>query len=77
MKSAFYYLCLAFLMVGCTKSTLNKTDYQVPAPEDVVMYQVNPRNYASREAFQAITLHLDSIKQLGANVVWFMPIYEI
>ena len=51
MKSAFYYLCLAFLMVGCTKSTLNKTDYQVPAPEDVVMYQVNPRNYASREAF--------------------------
>ena len=77
MKKVFTYLCLAFLMVGCTKSTLNKTDYQVPAPEDVVMYQVNPRNYASREAFQAITLHLDSIKQLGANVVWFMPIYEI
>ena len=77
MKKNFVYLCLAFLMTACTESSLNKADYQVPAPEDVVMYQVNPRNYASREAFQAVTLHLDSIKQLGANVVWFMPIYEI
>ena len=51
--------------------------YQVPAPEDVVMYQVNPRVFAPEKSFNAVAQHLDSIKALGTNVVWFMPIYPV
>ncbi len=40
------------------------------------MYQVNPRVFAQSECFKAVEQHLDSIKALGANVVWFMPICE-
>ena len=45
-----------------------------PHPQDVVMYQVNPRNFAPSASFRAVGEHLDSIAELGANVVWFMPI---
>ena len=48
-----------------------------PHPQDVVMYQVNPRNFAPSASFRAVGEHLDSIAELGANVVWFMPIFEI
>ena len=53
------------------------SSYEVPAPSDVVMYQVNPRVFAASESFKAVDSHLDSIKALGTNVVWFMPVCEI
>lgn len=51
--------------------------YTVPAPEDVMMYQVNPRVFAAESSFNAVAQQLDSIRALGANVVWFMPVYEV
>ena len=54
-----------------------ETGHKVPAPEDVVMYQVNPRVFAPEKSFNAVAQHLDSIKALGTNVVWFMPIYPV
>ena len=51
--------------------------YEVPAPEDVMMYQVNPRVFAPEKSFNAVARHLDSIKALGTNVVWFMPVYPV
>lgn len=49
----------------------------IPAPADVVMYQVNPRNFAPENSFKAVSERLDAIRDLGTNVVWFMPICEI
>ena len=66
---------MALLVVACTAPA--QVDLKVPAPEDVVMYQVNPRNFAPENSFNAVVSHLDSIKTMGANVLWFMPIYEI
>lgn len=54
-----------------------KPTYTVPAPEDVMMYQVNPRVFAAESSFNAVAQQLDSIHALGANVVWFMPVYEV
>lgn len=75
MKSKLTILAaaLALLCAGCT----NKPTYEVPAPQDVAMYQVNPRVFAPKDSFLAVAEQLDSIKNLGINVVWFMPIYEI
>lgn len=66
----------ALLFSSCT-ATQTSAYQGVPAPEDVVMYQVNPRNYAPEDSFNAFRAHLGDVKELGANVVWFMPICEI
>ena len=71
-----YILTLAALLpiaISCCRTP----EYTVPAPKDVMMYQVNPRVFAESSSFNAVALQLDSIRQIGANVVWFMPIYEV
>lgn len=68
----------AVLAASCCNSSCTCEDgYEVPAPEDVVMYQVNPRVFAPEKSFNAVAEHIDSIKTLGTNVVWFMPIYPV
>ena len=64
-------ILVALATLSCTRS------YTLPAVEDVVMYQVNPRNYAPQDSFKEISRHLDEIEDLGVNVIWFMPICEI
>ncbi len=49
---------------------------QVPEPGRVVMYEVNPRVFSPGKTLNGITNRLDSIKALGVNVVWLMPIYQ-
>ena len=51
--------------------------FVVPEVADVVMYQVNPRVFAPENSFQAIINRLDSIQDLGVNMLWIMPIYPI
>lgn len=49
----------------------------VPDREDAVMYQVNIRAFSAGGNFAGVTARLDSIKALGANVVYLMPIYPV
>jgi cyclomaltodextrinase len=49
----------------------------VPDPQDAVIYQVNMRAFSNGGKFAGVTARLDSIKNLGANVVYLMPIYPI
>ena len=51
--------------------------FVVPEIADIVMYQVNPRVFAPSNSFQAIIARLDSIEDLGVNMMWIMPIYPI
>jgi glycosidase len=51
--------------------------YTVPATSDIVLYEVNERAYSSTGNFAGVTLRLDSIKALGVNVIWLMPINPI
>ncbi|WP_321343136.1 alpha-amylase family glycosyl hydrolase [uncultured Draconibacterium sp.] len=50
---------------------------KVPDRRDVTMYQVNMRVFSEEGNFQGVTERLDSIKSLGANVVYLMPIYPV
>ncbi len=63
-------LCVLGSTVGCKKS------FRLPEIDDIVMYQVNPLVFAEEQSFKAVEGYIDSIKQLGANIVWFMPIHE-
>ncbi|MDT8401668.1 MAG: alpha-amylase family glycosyl hydrolase [Bacteroidales bacterium] len=49
----------------------------VPDPRDVTMYQVNIRTFSKEGNFEGVTSRLDSIKALGCNVIYLMPIYPV
>ncbi len=49
----------------------------VPEAKDAVIYQVNPRAFSADASFKGITGRLDSIKALGVNVIYLMPVYPI
>ncbi|HPI05949.1 MAG TPA: alpha-amylase family glycosyl hydrolase, partial [Saprospiraceae bacterium] len=50
---------------------------QVPATSDIVLYEVNLRAFSAAGNLKGVEARLDSIKNLGVNVVWLMPIYPI
>jgi glycosidase len=49
----------------------------VPDPRDAVIYQVNMRSFSSTRNFQGVIARLDSIKSLGVNVIYLMPIFPV
>ncbi|MBG6236862.1 glycosidase [Pedobacter sp. CAN_A7] len=50
---------------------------QVPDPEDAIIYQVNLRAFSEEGTFKGVTARMDSIKALGVNVVYLMPVNPI
>ena len=49
----------------------------VPDARDVTIYQVNMRSFSSTRNFQGVIARLDSIKALGVNVIYLMPIHPV
>ncbi len=45
--------------------------------DDLVLYEVNIRAFSSNGDLSGVTARLDSIKALGVNVIWLMPIYPV
>lgn len=45
--------------------------------QDATIYQVNMRPFSNQGNFQGVIARLDSIKALGANVVYLMPIHPV
>ena len=83
MKKIFLTLLLVVMVIAVAckpkdhKAVPVSDDYIVPEVADVVMYQVNPRVFAASNSFQAILNRIDSIEDLGVNMIWIMPIYPI
>ncbi len=85
-------LTLAFIIIvstncSSTKSTTSsstsilaqygKPFTNVPDRRDVTMYQVNIRTFSKDGNFKGVVARLDSIKALGINVIYLMPIYPV
>src|SRR3978361_2308576 len=49
----------------------------VPDRRDANIYQVNMRAFSAAGNFAGVTARLDSIKALGINVIYLMPIYPV
>ncbi len=49
----------------------------VPNRQDAIIYQVNMRSFSTQGNLQGVMARLDSIKALGINVVYLMPIYPV
>jgi glycosidase len=49
----------------------------VPDRRDVTLYQVNMRAFSTQGNFKGVAERLDSIKALGINVIYLMPVYPV
>ena len=77
---AIFFSCEAATEIEQPDSTYQQwgTPFQgVPDREDVVMYQVNIRSFSQEGNFSGVVRRLDSIQNLGANVIYLMPIYPV
>lgn len=62
-----------------TDDTFYGSPYQ-KLPSDVndwVFYEVNLRAFSADGDLAGVTARLDSIKNLGVNIIWLMPIYPV
>jgi glycosidase len=50
---------------------------KMPDKRDVIVYQVNMRAFSEQGNFKGVIARLDSIKALGINVIYLMPIYPV
>ncbi|MES2649567.1 MAG: alpha-amylase family glycosyl hydrolase [Bacteroidota bacterium] len=86
----FSFLALSFVLFSCSKSNSPVTPVSnndpaqygtpytgIPAKKDAIIYQVNIRAFSSAGNLNGVTARLDSIKALGTNVLYLMPIYPV
>ena len=87
------FLAVLLLGFSCNKETTKPIDdpgtdptayvqygtpfSEVPANEDIIMYEVNLRAFSAAGNLKGVINRLDEIKALGVNVIWLMPIYPI
>lgn len=68
---------LAFGLVGCTQEP-ESTDLVASNPNfNSVIYEVNVRQFTEDGTFKAFAEHLPRLKELGVDILWFMPIHPI
>jgi glycosidase len=81
-------ICITLALFSCKKEKdpiveVGPTGYvqygapyeNVPATEDIIMYEVNLRAFSSAGNLQGVISRLSEIKALGINTIWLMPIY--
>ena len=49
----------------------------VPDRRDAIIYQVNIRSFSTEGNLKGVVKRLDSIKALGVNVIYLMPVYPV
>ena len=79
MKKLLLSLSILALLAACRPAKEAKTTevFELPAVDDIAMYQVNPRVFAPENSLNAVAARIDSIRDLGVNIMWVMPIYPI
>lgn len=82
MKYVTGLLLLSWLFYSCSSQTKQAADdpCRVEHPEwtrSAVIYEVNVRQYTPEGSFEAFERHLPRLRDLGVDILWFMPIHPI
>lgn len=85
MKKLFLYfltiLLAAPFAVSCKKTAKSTFEPKPVVHQDwtrtAVIYEVNVRQYTKEGTFKAFEKYLPQLKDLGVDVLWFMPIHPI
>ena len=81
MKKVFLFFAVFALLISCGNKNKNQEKTATGAHQDwvynAVVYEVNIRQFTSEGTFEAFSQQLPRLKELGVNVLWFMPIQTI
>lgn len=84
MKKMFFVIAFFILLAGCNNnsSSSNSTSMDsVFKPPDWTkqtnIYEVNVRQYTKEGTFNAFTKELPRLREMGVEVLWFMPVTPI
>ncbi len=70
-------LLLTATAFGQHKQSAQPAINHVAWAKSAVIYEVNTRQYTPKGTFKAMQAHLPRLKQLGVDILWFMPIHQI
>ncbi len=80
----YYFIILALLFVLGSCNNIRQRTEKTETDEnplswsnDAVMYEVNVRQFTPEGTFNAFAEHLPRLKELGVEILWFMPIHPI
>ncbi|MBN1926810.1 MAG: alpha-glucosidase C-terminal domain-containing protein [Prolixibacteraceae bacterium] len=81
----FIVILTSMAMASCKSKKVEEDKRANPASEaffpewshDAVIYEVNIRQYTPEGTFKAFQQHLPRLKELGVEILWFMPIHPI
>ncbi|PCJ63739.1 MAG: hypothetical protein COA58_15465 [Bacteroidetes bacterium] len=76
------YLYLALILTACNQVPQETTSVIVDVPpsewvKNATIYEVNVRQYTPEGTFAAFEQRLPKLKELGVDILWFMPIQPI
>lgn len=79
--SNIFYVLFLLVIVSCSPSE-NETveNGYLKAPEwsyDATIYEVNVRQYSDEGTFAAFEKEIPRLKEMGIEILWFMPIHPI
>ncbi len=77
-KAFFALLMILLILVACGNN--DQPQRQVKHPDWITnktIYELNIRQFSQSGTFKAVTLRMAAIKELGAGIVWLMPIHPI
>jgi glycosidase len=69
--------CSALMFFSCTPSNKYKGTNKEAYTRNAVIYEVNLRQYTEEGTIKAFSEHLPYLKELGVDILWFMPIHPI
>jgi len=73
-----HFLFKALLCISLITLTVNAQDFSPPEwSYSKAIYEVNVRQYSEEGTFKAFEKHLPKLKELGADILWLMPINPI
>lgn len=87
MKNLLLLLLTATMLFACNQKATVESNEATPEVEtnadpldwmkNANIYEVNTRQYTSEGTFNAFAEHLPRLKEMGVDILWFMPIYPI
>ena len=73
MKKSILLLLAAVLCLQACHRTALHPDWTY----DTVVYEVNIRQFSPEGTFKGVEAQLPRLKELGVDILWLMPMYEI
>ncbi len=74
---ASFLSAIAILPAVAATNTDTTTVTHAPWSRDAIIYEVNLRQYTPEGTIAAFRPHMERLREMGVNILWFMPVHPI